>query len=146
MSCLLFLGTILGEGYRWITFINHLQGLGIKNNFIQELETNARTELTNGRLPWTLKTGPITTRRITDALRQFRQEKKTNKVVVTQSTSTNHLFNIRITALTKQYWIKAKDLIQRWDPEGYKSYEKRWNVRTTEIIQKSVEFSGLNSQ
>jgi hypothetical protein len=130
----------------WITFINHLQGLGIKNDTIKKWEKQGRAFLADGKLPWKLKEGPITARRITDALRQFKVEKNSNKVVITQSTSTKYLFDIRITALTNKYWIQAKDLIERWDPKGFKSYKERWETRTAELIRKSVEFSGLNSQ
>lgn len=129
-----------------VTLVSQLHSLGIKNDVIQELEKNGKDDLDNGRLPWTLKTGPITQRRIIDALRQFKLMKDNKQVVITQAVSTKPLFDIRITAINKRYWERAKELIYSSDPKGYKKYEKRWKDRTRELIAKSIEFSGLNSQ
>ena len=130
-----------------LAFINHMQGLGIRSADVHEWEDQGRAELTKGRLPWTLKRGPIKQRRIIDALRQFKEEKDKNKIVITSSATTDYLINIRIDVYIFGYWKKARDLFQRWIPDKeYIGYEKRLNAREMELIQKAVEFSGLNTQ
>lgn len=130
----------------WITLINHFQALGIKNKSIQELEQQGIRDLAEGKIPWKLKTGPVTQRRIIDALRQFDLEKRNNKIVVLQDMSTNYIFQCRITTLVSNYWMQAMELIKQFDPEGFSLYEDRWNDRTEELILKNREFMSLNSQ
>ena len=42
-----------------LAFINHLQGLGIKNADIHAWEDQGRIDIAEAKLPWTLKRGPI---------------------------------------------------------------------------------------
>ncbi len=129
-----------------ITFINHLQGLGIKLGSVKELEEQGRIDLGDGKLPWTPKIGPIKARRIIDALIQFEKEKKNKKIVITPTTSTNYLTNIRIQALISKYWLQARDILKERNPGEFKLYEDRWNARTNELLIKNSELLGLNSQ
>jgi hypothetical protein len=130
-----------------LAFINHMQGLGIRSEDVHEWEDQGRAEIAEGRLPWTLKRGPIKRQRIIDALRQFKIEQESKKTVITPTTTADYLTNIRITVYIFGYWKKARDLFQsRVLEKEYMGYEKRLNAREMELIQKAVEFSGLNTQ
>jgi hypothetical protein len=121
-------------------FCNHLRSLGIKEQAIQVRGDDGWLALLEGNLPWKLKDGPISARRVTDALRQFKLVKKSKKVVIIKEhKSAQSLNSTRGLAFFLGHWTQAKNLFERFDPEGCKSYGERLNALTSESFSESYE-------
>jgi hypothetical protein len=127
-----------------INFINLYQALGMNVKIIRIWEEQARESIRKGQLPWGVKKGPIDSKRIIDALKQFSKEKTSRKIVIKPTNEPDLITQIRITSLVYKYWGEAEERLKRFAPREYKYYEKQLSDRTSELLQRVREFSGLN--
>ena len=134
----------MGETYtqmQMFYFYNLLSSLSIKSKDFQKWEDQGRNTLSQiEKLSW-LATGPITGQRVAKSLRKYEEKLEYKEVIIKTDIDETYFLRIWSLQMAGGYWSKAKELLQKSDPENYMKYDKRLQQREGELLT-SIPFPG----
>ena len=122
-----------------------LRTFQMKDNEIVEWIESGRDNQSDSELPWTLKTGPITVRRVTDTLLQFKKKLDNEEIVLSKDLNTSLPFAIRHRCVKRGIWQKAEELIRQRAPKEHQKFAARLNllVQINIMLEKTNETEDL---
>lgn len=125
---------------------NRLNGLGMKHKEIDDWVNPSLKEIGDGYAPWNLTTGPVKKQRVVDAVRQFKREFDSGKIVLKSPPQAEQqlppIEKIRagdIKEKNEPTWNEADSLLNQLIDSGGLEKLRKAHMR---ILNKGVENSG----